>query len=238
MSKNEAKNGVVASALDAAQAEIEQADNVWTRGVGSAPAIKKVRKQALKSSQGRIAIVDGCRTPFVKAGGAYAQMDVVDLASVPAAALVERMALDPQEIDESIFGVVVPALHAPNLGREVVLRTTLPQWIEGSTVNLACASSNRAITHGAETILAGQADVVLAGGAESLSTVPIMYSRNASQRLMDANKAKSVPSKMAALSKIRPKDMVPVAPIALNCRVKTMSPALRVGPIVIRLFQV
>lgn len=198
--------------LDAARDEITRADSVWTRGTGSAPAIKKARKQVLKSSRGRIAIVDGCRTPFVKAGAEFAQMDVVDLASVPAAALVERMGLDPNEIDSSIFGVVVPALHAPNLGREVVLRTTLPQWIEGTTVNLACASSNRAITHGAESILAGQAEVVLAGGAESLSTVPITYSRNASQRLMDASKAKSVPAKVAALTKIRPKDMVPVAP--------------------------
>ncbi len=203
---------VVKGSWDAAQGEIERADSVWTRGEGSAPAIKKARKQALKNSQGRIAIVDGCRTPFAKAGSVFAQMDVIDLASVPAAALVERMALDPDEIDSSIFGVVVPALHAPNLGREVVLRTTLPRWIEGTTVNLACASSNRAITHGAEAILAGQATVVLAGGAESLSTVPITYSRNASQRLMDASKAKSMPGKMAALTKIRPKDLVPVAP--------------------------
>lgn len=196
----------------AARGEMARADTVWTRGSGHAPAIKKVRKQALKSSRGRVAIVDACRTPFAKAGGPFAEMDVVDLASVPAAALVERMNLDPSEIDESIFGVVVPALYAPNLGREVVLRTTLPRTIAGTTVNLACASSNRAITHGVESILAGQADVVLAGGAESLSTVPITYSRNASQRLIDASRAKSVPGKMAAMSKIRPKDLVPVPP--------------------------
>ncbi len=199
--------------LEATQREItESADSVWTRGEGHAPAIAKHRKQALKSSRGRIAIVDGCRTPFVKAGAEFTDMDVVDLASVPVSELLNRTEIDPREIDLSVFGVVIPALYAPNLGREVILRLNLPRTISGFTVNLACASSNRAITAGAEAILAGQAEVVLAGGAESLSTVPITYSRNASQRFIDASRAKTLPKKMAILSQLRPKDLAPVAP--------------------------
>lgn len=188
------------------------ADSVWTRGAGNAPSIPKHRKQALKGAKGRIAIVDGCRTPFTRSGQEYGKMDVVDLASVPASALIHRLGLDPSEIDQSIFGVVVPALHAPNLGREVILRLKLPHTITGTTVNLACASSNRAITSGAEAILAGQADVVLAGGAESLSTVPIKYSDNAAQRFMEASKARSLPAKLKTLAKIRPQDLVPIPP--------------------------
>ncbi len=199
--------------LEATRREIhESADAVWTRGEGAAPAIKKHRKQALKGAGGRIAIVDGCRTPFVKAGAQFAEMDVVDLASVPAAELLSRTALDPAELDLSVFGVVVPALYAPNLGREVLLRLKLPRTVTGTTVNLACASSNRAITAGAEAILAGQAEVVLAGGAESLSTVPITYSRNASKRFIEASRAKTLAKKVAVVAKIRPKDLVPVAP--------------------------
>ncbi len=199
--------------LEATQREItETADSVWTRGKGSAPAIAKHRKQALKGSRGRIAIVDGCRTPFVKAGAEFANMDVVDLASVPVTELLNRTEIDPREIDQSIFGVVVPALYAPNLGREVILRLKLPRTITGVTVNLACASSNRAITAGAEAILTGQAEVVLAGGAESLSTVPITYSRNASQRFIDVSRAKTLGKKMSILSQLRPKDLAPVAP--------------------------
>ena len=199
--------------LAAARKEVhDRPDTVWTRGAGKAPGIAKHRKHALKGSGGRIAVVDGCRTPFVKAGAEFAQMDVIDLASVPAAELISRTGLDPKEVDLSIFGVVVPALHGPNLGREVVLRTSLPKTIPGTTVNLACASSNRAITQGAEAILAGQADVVLAGGAESLSTVPIVYSRNASQQFMKASRAKSIPQKAGILAKIRPGDLVPVPP--------------------------
>ncbi len=202
-------NGDVA----AVSREIQQrADSVWTRGAGQAPMIAKRRRQALKSSRGRVAIVDGCRTPFAKAGTVYSQMDVVDLASRPVVALVSRMGLDPQQIDLSIFGLVVPLLAAPNLGREVVLRAGLPKTIEGSTVNLACASSNRAITSAAEAILAGQAEVVLAGGAESLSNPPILYSRNASQRFVELSKARSVARKAQIVGKLRPKDLLPVAP--------------------------
>lgn len=190
----------------------ERADSVRTRGPGFAPAVAKVVSRSLRGAGGRVAIVDGCRTPFAKAGTLLREMDVVDLAAVAAGELVTRSALAPEEIGASIFGVVVAALHAPNLGREVVLRTSLPMDIPGTTVNLACASSNRAITSGAEAILAGECEVVLAGGAESLSNVPIRYSRNASHRLAELGKAKTLGQKVAIVAKLRPRDLVPVAP--------------------------
>ena len=64
-------------------------------------------------------------------GAEFAQMDVVDLASVPASELLNRTAIDPKEIDASIFGVVVPALYAPNLGREVLLLNEPPDRAAG-----------------------------------------------------------------------------------------------------------
>ena len=91
----------------------------------------------------------------------------------------------------------------------MVFRTGLPMDIPGTTVNLACASSNRAICFGAEAILTGEADVVLAGGAESLSNVPILFSKQASRRFMELAKAKSLPAKAATLAKIRPQDLAP-----------------------------
>ena len=190
----------------------DRADSVWTRGPGEAPNIAKVVSQSVRGVGGRVAIVDGCRTPFSRSGTNLQDMDVVDLAGVAAAELVARTAIDPDEVDLSIFGVVVQALHAPNLGREVVFRVSLPATIPGTTVNLACASSNRAITSGAEAILSGECDVVLAGGAESLSNVPIQYSKRASRRLIEFSKAKSMGQKLAVLSKLRPRDLVPVPP--------------------------
>ncbi len=189
-----------------------EADTVWTRGPGATPAIARVASQSLRGPTGRVAILDGCRTPFCKAGTDLRDMDVVDLAGVAATELVGRSGLDPNDINLSIFGVVVPALYAPNLGREVVFRASLPMTIPGTTVNLACASSNRSITSGAEAILTGQCDVVLTGGAESLSNVPIQYSTAATRILMQFSKAKTVGKKVAVLSKLRPKDLVPVPP--------------------------
>lgn len=189
----------------------ERADTVWT-GSARRPAVTAVGRAALRGARGRVAVVDGCRTPFSKSGTDLQHMDVVDLASAAAGELIARSGIDPTEIDLSVFGCVIPALHAPNLGREVVFRLSLPHDVVGTTVNLACASSNRAMTFGAEAILAGEAEVVLAGGAESLSNVPILFSKNASRMFMALSKAKTVPAKLAAIAKLRPADLAPVAP--------------------------
>lgn len=205
---------LAADQMETTRQEItERADEVWAGGADRTPRVGTLKKHAVKAgSRGRIAIVDGCRTPFVRAGEQFKSMDVIDLASVPAAEIVRRNELDPRSIDLSVFGVVVPALIGPNLGREVVLRTPLSDTTVGITVNLACASSNRAITTGAEAILSGQAEIVLAGGAESLSTVPITFSREASQTFMKLAKAKSLPAKAKTLAELRPADLAPNPP--------------------------
>jgi acetyl-CoA acyltransferase len=190
----------------------ERADTVWTRNGGPPVKVQITERRELRGPRGRVAIIDGCRTPFAKSGTDFANMDVTDLAGVAAAELVARVGLEPDEIGLSIFGVVVPALNAPNLGREVVFRTSLPVHIPGVTVNLACASSTRAMTFGAGAILSGEADVVLAGGAESLSNVPITFSRKAARTFMEASRAKTLPQKVGAFSKLRPADLAPVAP--------------------------
>jgi acetyl-CoA acyltransferase len=188
----------------------ERADTVATP---RQPArVSAVRREALRGRGGRVAVVDGVRTPFVKAGTVFKDMDVVDLAGVAAGELLSRTALDGAEVGLSVFGVVVPALHAPNLGREVVFRTSLPMGVPGTTVNLACASSNRAICFGAQALLAGEAEVVLAGGAESLSNVPITFSKRAAEGLAKLAKAKTLGQKAGALAGFRFKDLAPVAP--------------------------
>jgi acetyl-CoA acyltransferase len=187
----------------------ERADTVKT---GLSVSLRRTGKQNLKGPGGRVAIVDGCRTPFVKAGTLFRDMDSIDLAGVAAGELVTRTGIDPAEIDFSVFGTVIPQVNAPNLGREVVFRTGLPMDVPGTTVNLACASSNRAICYGAEQILTGESEVVLAGGAESLSNVPILFSKKASKTFMALAKAKSLPAKVTTLAQLRPQDLGPQAP--------------------------
>ncbi|HEX2254968.1 MAG TPA: acetyl-CoA C-acyltransferase [Thermoanaerobaculia bacterium] len=189
----------------------ERADTVWTHP-GGGPKLPSRERQELRGKHGRVAIVAGARTPFVKAGTDFRDMDVTDLSGVAASALLARTGVDPRSVDMSIFGVVVPALNAPNLGREVVFRTAMPETTVGTTVNLACASSNRAITFGAEAILKGEAEVVMAGGAESLSNVPIRFSQEAAHIFVALSRARTLPAKAKLLSKLRPQDLAPVAP--------------------------
>lgn len=190
---------------------VARADTVWTRGEPRARSISG-RRQELKGANGRVAIVAGVRTPFVKAQTAFQNMDVVDLAGIVTAELVARSGLDPEGVDSSVFGTVIPALHAPNLGREAVFRAGLPDTILGSGVSLACASSNQAIARATESILTGTNSVVIAGGAESLSTVPIQFTRTAAKKLMRLGKAKTLGQKLAVVKSLRPSDLTPVAP--------------------------
>jgi len=160
----------------------------------------------------RVAIVRGLRTPFAKSGTHYARLSALDLGKIVVAELVERVGIDPASIQEVVFGNVIPSVKAPNIAREIVLGTGLPKKIPGYTVGKACASSNQAITSAADMIHRGYADTVIAGGAESLSDIPILFSRNMSEAFTGAAKARSVAAKVGAFRKVRPRDLVPDAP--------------------------
>lgn len=160
----------------------------------------------------RVAVVRGLRTPFAKAGTVYAHLEALDLGRIVVSELITRSGIDAKSINEVIFGTVIPSVKAPNLAREIILGTGIPRSVSGYTVTRACASSNQAITNGADLIFRGYADTVIAGGAESLSSVPILFSRNFSDALVKANKEKSIGGKLGAFSRVRPKDLAPDAP--------------------------
>jgi acetyl-CoA acyltransferase len=160
----------------------------------------------------RVAIVLGLRTPFAKSGTHYARLTALDLGKLVVSELVERSGIDPKSVQEVVFGNVIPSVKAPNIAREIVLGTGLPRTIPGYTVGKACASANQAIADAANMIQRGYADTVIAGGAESLSDVPILFSRNMADAFTGAAKAKSVGAKLGAFRKVRPKDLVPDTP--------------------------
>jgi len=160
----------------------------------------------------RVAVIKGVRTPFAKSGTHYARLSALDLGKLVVSELVSRSGIDPKSIQELIFGNVIPSVKAPNIAREIVLGTGLPRKIPAYTVSKACASANQAITSGADMIYRGYADVVVAGGAESLSDVPILFSKNFSEALVTASKQKSIGGKLGSFSRIRPKDLAPDAP--------------------------
>jgi acetyl-CoA acyltransferase len=160
----------------------------------------------------RVAIVDGCRTPFARAGSAFRDLSPVDLGKVAVRELIGRADLDPRHIDEVVYGVVVPSIQAPNVSREVMLAAGIPPKVPAYTVSRACASANQAITSAAETIAMGYADTIIAGGVEVLSDVPMLLSRPLRNALVGAAKAKSLGGRAKSLATVRPRDLAPVAP--------------------------
>jgi acetyl-CoA acyltransferase len=160
----------------------------------------------------RVAIIAGCRTPFCKAGTELKPWTAVELARLVTVELVHRADLDGALVDEMVFGQVVPSVLAPNLAREVSLLPQFPRTIPAVTVNRACASGNTAIAQAHDQIALGHARVVIAGGAESLSDVPILHSRRFADILVSASKARSLLSRLGVLARTRPRDLIPVTP--------------------------
>ena len=160
----------------------------------------------------RVAIVAGCRTPFARAGGALVDHSALDLARLTIAELVQRAELTPSAIDHIVFGNVVPDVRAPNLAREAALAAGLSPEIGAFTVSRACISSNQAIVSAAESIRTSSSEVAIAGGAESLSNVPILVSRALSRSLVGFTKAKRWPDKLGKFVGLRLRDLLPVPP--------------------------
>jgi acetyl-CoA acyltransferase len=160
----------------------------------------------------RVAVVAGVRTPFSKAGTSLKDVRAVDLARYATRELLERTNLDGADVDEVIFGQVVASPLVPNVAREVSLLPQFPKEIPAYSLNRACASGGQAVADAADAIALGNADVVLAGGVESLSDIPILASRRLADILMEASKARSLGARLRAFAKLRPRDLVPVSP--------------------------
>ncbi len=160
----------------------------------------------------RVAIVDGCRTPFAKSGTDFKHLSAVDLGKIAVRELISRTNLDVKEIDHLVYGTVVQSIREPNIAREVGLGSGIPPSVPAFTVGRACASANQAITSGAEQIALGLADVVIAGGAESLSDIPILFSDEMRDALVAASKARSVADRLKAFARIRPSHLKPISP--------------------------
>jgi len=117
----------------------------------------------------RVAIVAGARTPFVKAGQAFATLGPLALGKHAVRGLLDRHEVDPTGIDAMAFGVVVPEPGKPNLAREIVLETGLPAGIEAQTVSSYCITGLRTATLIADAIARGRISAGIAGGVEWLS---------------------------------------------------------------------
>src|SRR5688500_5981470 len=160
----------------------------------------------------RVAVVAGVRTPFAKAGTALKGLTATELGRRCVTELLERAELDGKEIDAIVYGTVIQSVMEPNIAREISLMPQLPRGVQSFTVSRACASANQAITDAADQIILGHLDVAIAGGAESLSNVPVLHSRKMADALVAASRAKTLPQRIQTLATVRPKDFIPVTP--------------------------
>ena len=157
----------------------------------TASSIKRVASRTATSSSRfmsfkprNVVVVEGCRIPFTMAGSVYGQYLAVDLARFALKGLLTKTALDPKLIDYLYYGTVIQEARTSNIAREAAMGAGIPISVPSNTISMACISANQAITAGAEKIMSGQADIVVAGGVETFSDVPIRFSRPIRQRML------------------------------------------------------
>jgi acetyl-CoA acetyltransferase family protein len=127
-------------------------------------------------------IVEAVRTPVGKRNGGLSSMHAADLSAIVLTELVQRTGIDPHIIDDVVWGCVSQVGdQSSNIGRYAVLAAGWPESIPGTTINRACGSSQQALDFAAQAVMSGQQDVVVAGGVEVMSRVPLGSARASGQ---------------------------------------------------------
>lgn len=127
-------------------------------------------------------VVDAIRTPVGKRGGSLAQVHPADLGAHVISTIVERTGIDPEVVDDVIFGCVdTIGPQAGNIARTAWLAAGMPLGVPGTTVDRQCGSSQQAIHFAAQAVMSGTQDVVLAGGVQNMSAIPISQAMIAGQ---------------------------------------------------------
>jgi acetyl-CoA C-acetyltransferase len=121
-----------------------------------------------------VVVAGAVRTPIGKFGGALASLTAAQLGAAAAREALRRAGLEPRQVDEAVFGCARQAGAGPNVARQVAWRAGLPQEVPAFTVNMACGSGLKAIELAWRAVRDGDAEVVLAGGTESMSRVPYL----------------------------------------------------------------
>jgi acetyl-CoA acetyltransferase family protein len=158
----------------------------------------------------RIAIIEGLRTPMGKAGGALKHISAHDLGAKVVKELLTQTNIDPEIIDEVIIGNVANLSDAANIARVIALKADIPKKVPAFTVHRNCASGMEAITNAANRIWLSNDDVIIAGGVESMSNIPLLYNSKMTKLFSDLFKARSFGQKLKTILKFRPAFLSPI----------------------------
>ncbi|MDT8317829.1 MAG: thiolase family protein [bacterium] len=164
----------------------------------------------------RVAIVEGIRSPYVKAGTDFKDISAIELGRSVLRELLERTAIDPAVIDEVIIGNVSQPVDSANPARVIALRAGLPEEIPAYTVQRNCASGMQAMTSAYTQIIAGESEVVIAGGVESMSQIPFYFTPELQAIITDFQRARTLLQKIEIFRRIRPAQFKPVIGVMLG----------------------
>ncbi len=164
----------------------------------------------------KIAVVAGARTPFAKAFTALRDVSAVELGRLAVLDALRRCGLSGNDIDEVVIGNVSGPPDAANIARVIALKADLPIDRIAHTVNRNCASGMESILAGWQAIDSGRADIVVAGGTESMSNIPLLFSREASAIWMKLAKSKTLAQRLRTIASMRPRHFKPIAGIELG----------------------
>ena len=171
----------------------------------------------------RVVLVDGCRIPFLRANTDYIDFTSYDLGRLAIKAILDKTQIDPRMVDSVHMGTVISNMQTSNIARESALGAGIPDTVPAFTVTQACISANRAITTGADLIKTGQADIIIAGGTESMSDIPIKYRKKFRQRLIESQRYRGLTDYLKFLKGLHFSDLLPEIPaIAEFSTQKTM----------------
>jgi len=154
-------------------------------------------------------IVAGARTPFVKAFGPASEIPVKVLAARAMREAIDRAGIPPDEVDAVVLGNVAGPPDAPNVARVAALLAGIPERAPALTVNRNCGSGLEAIVQAARLIAAGEAGVVVAGGAESMSLIPFLFGDEARRIFLAARRARGLGARLSRLARLRPRHLAP-----------------------------
>lgn len=163
-----------------------------------------------------LVILAGARTPFCKAGGQLAAFDAVELGRMAVAGMFARTGLDPEVVDETIFGCVSQPADAANVSRVIALRSGVPNDRPAMTVHRNCASGLEAVTTAQEKLTAGQGEVFLTGGTESMSQMPLFFRQEAAGKFAQLSRARSFGGRARAAAAFRMQDFIPLLAIRMG----------------------
>ena len=155
-------------------------------------------------------LVDGARTPFLKAPGKPGLFSATDLALGATKPLINRLPFNATDLDEVIYGCVMPSADETNIARIIALRIGGGDQLTAHTVQRNCASGLQAIDSAVRNIAHGYSNLILAGGVDAMSKTPLLLSEDMVHWLANFNQAKSIGGKIKALSTLKGRYFSPI----------------------------